>query len=310
MVTNSKILVAGGTGFIGSNLVDELIIRGNSVVSLSKNSVKKKIPQKKVNYIFHDLTEPFQKNEIESLLDVEYIVNCSGYIDHRSFSDGGKIIFDEHFRSLYALTNLAIEIKAKAFIQIGSSDEYGGSKSPVKESMRESPLSPYALGKLSSTHYLEQCFSQGILNTVILRPFLVFGERQSKNRFLPYLIYNCLKDREFKVSKGEQIKDYLYVKDFNLAVINSLNNSKAYGEVINIASGIPISIKEVIKSVHEIIGKGNPIIGSLDYRKGENMELYADIEKAKKILNWAPKYEFRKSLESVINWYSNNINKY
>ena len=307
MVRNSKILVAGGTGFIGSNLINDLITRGNSVISLSKNSTKKIIPLDNLTHIFHDLTEPFQNREIDLLSDVEYIVNCSGYIDHRSFSDGGKEVFYEHFKSLYSLTNLAIEIRAKSFIQIGSSDEYGGSKSPIKESIRESPLSPYALGKLSSTHYLEQCFRQGILNTVILRPFLVFGERQNKDRFLPYLIYNCLKNRKFKVSKGEQIKDYLYVKDFNLAVINSLNNSKAYGEVINIASGIPISIKDVIKHVHEIIGKGKPIIGSLDYRKGENMELYADIKKAKKVLNWAPKYEFRKSLEKVINWYSKNI---
>ena len=113
---------------------------------------------------------------------------------------------------------MAIEIRAKAFVQRGSSDEYGGGKSPIKESIRESPLSPYALGKLSSTHYLEQCFNQGILNTVILRPFLLFGERQNKDRFLPYLIYNCLMDREFKVS-GEQIKDYLYVKDFSLQLI-------------------------------------------------------------------------------------------
>ena len=79
-----------------------------------------------------------------------------------------------------------------------------------------------------------------------------------------------------------------------------------YGEVINIASGNPISIKEVIDYVQLIVGKGKPIFGGLDYRNGESMELYANIDKAKKILNWIPKYEFKQSLIEVINWYAKN----
>ena len=91
--------------------------------------------------------------------------------------------FNDHFESLYSLTCLAIDLKVKALIHIGSSDEYGEAKSPIKESIRESPISPYALGKLSSTHYLQQCFKKGILKTVIIRPFLVF-EGQKKIVFL------------------------------------------------------------------------------------------------------------------------------
>ena len=211
------------------------------------------------------------------------------------------------FEILYFLTNLAIEINAKSFIHIGSSDEYGKNTSPLGESIRESPLSPYALGKLTSTHYLQQLNQQGILSTVILRPFIVFGKRQSKKRFLPCLIENCLKDHEFKVTKGEQIRDYLYVKDFNLALIKSLNNVNAYWEVINIASGIPISIRSIVYTVQEIIGKGRPIFGGIDYRKGESMELYADINKAKRILKWEPQYDFKRSIKEVIDWYSENI---
>ena len=89
-------------------------------------------------------------------------------------------------------------------------------------------------------------------------------------------------------------------------LIKALNNNDAYGEVINIASGKPISIREVIESVKEIIGKGKPIFGGLDYREGQSLELYANIEKAKKILNWEPKCEFKKTLKDVIKWYSQN----
>ncbi len=306
MVTNSKILVAGGSGFIGSNLISELVSNDNEIISLSKRSEKINYQNKNIDFVFHDLTTPFPESLRRKCSDIDYFINCSGYIDHRDFANGGKNVYLNHFESLYSLSNLAIDVGAKAFIHIGSSDEYGLNKSPIKESTRESPTSPYALGKLSSTHYLQQCFKNGLLNSVVLRPFLVFGEKQRKDRFLPFLIDNCLNDKEFNVSKGEQIRDYLYVNDFNKALISSINNDKAYGEVINIASGIPISIRKVIITVQEIIGKGKPIFGGIAYRKGESMELYANIDKAKKILNWEPSYDFKNSLKKVISWYLKN----
>ena len=306
MVNNSKIIVAGGSGFIGANLISELISNGNEVISISRNKNQIKRKFKNVKYISHDLNKPLRKTFLEKFKEVEYIINCSGYIDHSNFRGNGREVFYDHFNSLISLTNLAIDLKVKTFVQLGSSDEYGNNKSPIKESVRESPISPYALAKLSSTYFLQQCFKQRVLNTVILRPFLVFGEMQNKERFLPYIIKNCIKDREFKVSKGDQIRDYLYIKDFNHALIKSLNNKKAYGEIINIASGVPITIKDVISSVCQLVGKGKPILGGIDYRENESMELYADITKAKRILDWAPKYDFYNSLKRVIKWYYDN----
>ena len=128
---------------------------------------------------------------------------------------------------------------------------------------------------------------------------------QGKDRFLPYLIDNCLNDRTFKVTQGRQIRDYIYVKEFTSAIIKTLDNRNAYGEIINIASGIPITIKEVILCVKDIIGKGEPIFGGISYRQGESMELYANIEKAKRILDWHPDYHFKRDLKKVINWYRN-----
>ncbi len=306
MVKNSKIIVAGGSGFIGANLISDLISKGNEVISISKSISKIKRRVKKATYLFHDLKKPIEKNLLEKLTDIDYIINCSGYIDHRNFRDNGEEIYYDHFKSLISLANLAIDLKVKTFVHLGSSDEYGKCKSPLKESFRESPISPYALAKLSSTHFLQQCFREGILNTVILRPFLIFGETQSKDRFLPYLIDNCLKDNKFKVTKGDQIRDFLYIKDFNQALIKTLDNKKAYGEIINIASGMPISIKDVIYLVTTIIGKGKPILGGIEYRESESMELYADINKAKLILEWEPEYDFKESLKKVINWYKKN----
>ena len=91
MVKNSKILVAGGTGFIGSNLISELVANGNEVISISKSEKKLSKTIKNVKYIIHDLNEPLKKNELNCLSGTDYFINCSGYIDHRSFEDGGQI---------------------------------------------------------------------------------------------------------------------------------------------------------------------------------------------------------------------------
>ena len=303
MVRNSKILVAGGTGFLGSNLISELVSNGNEVISISKKELKINRKLKNVTYIYHDLKEPLKKEIFKSLSDTDYLINCSGYIDHRNFENGGQKIFIDHVQSVYLLTSLAIDLKVKAFVHIGSSDEYGENKSPIKESFRESPISPYALGKLTSTHYLQQCFRKGILNTIVLRPFLVYGEMQNKDRFLPYLIKNCINNKVFNVSKGEQIRDYLYVKDFNQALIKTLNNRKSYGEVINIASGVYFNKRNNFECKRN---NCKEIHWGIKYRDGESMELYANIDKAKQILNWEPKYELNKTLKKVIEWYREN----
>ena len=116
MVRNSKILVAGGTGFLGSNLISELVSNGNEVISISKKELKINRKLKNVTYLYHDLKEPVKKEIFKSLSDTDYLINCSGYIDHRTFENGGQKIFIDHVQSVYLLTSLAIDLKVKAFV--------------------------------------------------------------------------------------------------------------------------------------------------------------------------------------------------
>ena len=118
MVKNSKIIVAGGSGFIGSNLISELISNGNEVISISKSAhnIKRKVDS--ARYIFHDLKQPIKQDLFKSFANVEYIINCSGYIDHSNFRNNGKEVYYEHFNSLITLTNLAIDLNIKTFVQL------------------------------------------------------------------------------------------------------------------------------------------------------------------------------------------------
>ena len=108
----NKILIIGGTGFIGEHLINEFLSLGNEVVSISRRKIKK---TKNIKYIFHDLTLKLDKKDLLCLSDVDYIVNCSGYVDHTNFRNGGKSIFNNHFQSLYLLTELGIELNVFAY---------------------------------------------------------------------------------------------------------------------------------------------------------------------------------------------------
>ena len=191
-------------------------------------------------------------------------------------------------------------------VDIGSSDEYGNAPAPQHENLREKPISPYSLAKVASSHFLQMLYRTENFPAVTLRLFLTYGPGQDTGRFLPQIIRGCLSDITFPTSAGEQFRDFCYVDDTVCAILQALDSSEGEGEVFNVASGIPISIREIIEKVRNITGSGKPIYGKVPYRPGENMELYASISKAKNILQWEPKVSLKDGLTKTINYFSKN----
>jgi nucleoside-diphosphate-sugar epimerase len=303
MGSNDKLLIIGGTGFIGSLLTKEALNRGFNVTVLSLSSKKVNSNIKHVNYLFANISNIEELSKVLKNNFFHHVVNLGGYINHSNFSIGGSKIFDSHFLGLYNLIKCVNRRHLKSFVQIGSSDEYGSNVAPQKESQRELPISPYSSAKTSATYLLQMLNRTEEFPVVILRPFLVYGPGQDKNRFIPQVINGCLSKNEFPVSQGEQLRDFCYISDFISAIISSFENYHAFGEVINIGSGRPIAIKEVINIIKNIIGFGNPKFGEIPYRVEENMALYADITKANRLLNWSPKITLKDGLEKTIKFH-------
>ena len=283
---SSKLLIIGGTGFIGKKLAKEALKKGFDVTIISLNKPKNKINE--IKYIQVDINNKSELQKILPFNSFQYVVNLSGYVDHSSFLDGGRSVINTHFNGLQNILELIDWNTLKKFVQIGSSDEYGNLEAPQDESMKEMPISPYSFAKMSATNLLKMLHITHQLPVVILRFFLVYGPGQEENRFLPQIINGCFNNRDFPVSDGNQLRDFCYIDDAISAILISFSNSKINGEVINIASGNAISIREVITIVQEKIGYGLPLFGKIPYRIGENMQLYANISKAKNLLKWTP----------------------
>ena len=299
---NSSILVVGGTGFLGTNLVKKLLKLGARVTSLSLKRKKNKLTHKNLKHIFCDYTK-FNLFKKKINKPFKYVVNLGGYIDHSKFFAGGRQVIDNHFLSTINLLLSLKQRKLKRYLHIGTCDEYGANVSPIKENSREDPITSYAFAKLSSINLLVMLNKTENFPATILRLFLVYGPHQKVDRLLPQVINGCLKKKIFPVSKGNQLRDFCYVDDVINAIILSLIKKRALGEVFNVGSGKPISVKFIINKISKIIKQGKPQFNKIPFRKNENLKLYPSINKIGRILGWKPKTNLNQGLVKTINYY-------
>lgn len=300
-----RLLVAGGTGFIGRHICYAALAEGYQVAALSLHPPT--VPLSGVCYLRADLAD------IESLrraLDnaaFDYVINVGGYVDHRAYWAGGQQVIAAHLGGVTNLLKLLDRSMLKRYIHIGSSDEYGALPAPQREDMRENPISPYSWAKAATTQLLQMLWRTEHFPAVTLRLFLVYGREQGVQRFLPQIVRGCLLDARFPVSEGCQLRDFCHVGDIAQGVLAALKASDADGEVINLASGQPRSIRETIETLCRIAGSGTPEFGAIPYRAGENMALYADIGKARALLGWNPQIAFADGLADTIAGYRDSL---
>ena len=297
-----RILIVGGTGFIGYHLAKRCLEKDWKVTSISLNPAKKTRYLPKVKYILCDIAKKklLQKN-IKKYFD--YVVNLGGYVDHSNT----KKVLKSHYEGCKNLAEIFLKKTPLSFVQIGSSLEYGNSKSPNIEGMKCNlkPIkSIYGKAKLLCSKHVIDLFKKKNFPSTVLRLYLAYGPKQDVNRFLPIIIKGCIKNKKFPCSQGAQLRDFTHINDVVDAILKSLTNKNARGQIINIGSGKPRKIRNVIEDVKRISKGGYPQYGTFKLRKSEILKLYPSIKKAKSIINWRPKISFEKGLASTIKYYN------
>jgi len=306
---SDKLLIVGGNGFIGRHVVKKALKEKFNITVLTKNSSKALHELDSVSYIYADIADSVSLLAQLKGRTFDYVINLGGYVNHANYSSGGKEVYDVHFNGVRNLVNTLKSSELKNFIQIGSSDEYGNNPAPQFETQREAPISVYSSAKVASTHFLQTLYKTEKFPSVILRPFLVYGPGQGEERFIPQIIKGCLNNQKFPTSNGEQLRDFCFIDDFVEAIFSVLGNVKVLGEVINISSGNAVSIKQVVEMIVDIIGTGRPQFGLVDYRIGENMALYANIDKAITLLDWKPNFLLERGLIETIESVKNTVHE-
>lgn len=301
-----KILIIGGTGFLGYHLARYYLKKKFKVTSISKKYPKQIRFLKKVHYIRCDISN---KKLLERKLscNFDYVVNFGGYVDHSN----KKETFKSHYLGAKILGEIFLKKKIKKFIQISSSMEYGRIYSPQKESYLCKPQSTYGISKFLATQYFLDLYIKKKFPVTILRLYQVYGPYQDLNRLIPIVINSCKSNKNFPCSNGKQFRDFLFVDDLIRAIAITFNKKKTSGKIINIGSGRPIKIKKIIIKIKKYFKKGNPLFGKIKLRNEELLKIYPDLKNVKNMLNWKPRVDFDLGIKKTINFYRrNNIEKF
>jgi nucleoside-diphosphate-sugar epimerase len=298
-----KILVIGGTGFIGFHLIKKLRNKKFIVDSISTKQPLKKRTINGVKYILTDISNLAKLKKSIKKNSYIYVVNLAGYVDHSN----KKKTLNSHFIGCKNLVNIFLNSKIKKFIQIGSSGEYGNMKSPHYENFDAKPLTIYNLAKKKASDFLINSFKNKRFPVTIFRLYLAYGPNQDENRFIPIVIKNCLKNKFFDLSHCNQYRDFIYIDDFVKLIIKSFKIKKSIGEIFNVGSGKPIKLKIIINKIKKHIKGGKPIFGTKKLRKDEIDKIYPNLDKTKKIFKWSPKTSINNGLLKTVKFYKKSI---
>ncbi|MBL6857143.1 MAG: NAD(P)-dependent oxidoreductase [Pelagibacteraceae bacterium] len=298
-----KILIVGGTGFIGYHLCKACLKRNWSVTSISIKKPKKTRALKKIKYILCDISKI---NEIKKKINSEYdfVVNLGGYVDHKNKDKTYK----SHYIGCRNLVNYFLKKNIQLFVQIGSSSENSGLRSPQTESLKGKPVNHYGKAKLMASKYLFKKKNKE-LKFIIFRLYQVYGPHQDRNRFLPQLISACLKRKIFDCSDGNQFRDFLFIEDLIAAFFKAFEAKINKGRIINVGSGKSMKLKKIILKIVKLFKAKTPNYGKIKLRKDEQKVIYPNIINAYKILKWKPKTTFNQGLNKTIKFYKLENNK-
>ena len=296
-----KLLIIGGTGFIGFNLLKKLSNLGYGLTSISLKYPKRINIVSGVKYIKLDISKKSEFKKIKNNFNI--VVNAGGYggLDN-NFKNINKV-FEVQFKGLKNLASFCLNKKIEKFIQIGSSLEYGSTSGIHSEKdFAANPITVYGKSKLYSTNYLKFLYKVYNFPVVILRLYQVYGPNQKKNRIIPYVIESIIKKKKIYTTKGNQVRDFCYIDDVTDAIVKCIKTKKLAGEIINIGFGRGYKIKDVLEKIFKFFptyNNKNKVV-KIDTLKRQTKKLVPSIKKAKKLLNWSPKIGLEKGIKKTI----------
>lgn len=283
-----RYFLTGGNGFIGKALSQELLATGGTVFSFDKDvgditdieSVRSAINEFKPDVVFHLAAYKARTvlfGDFKSAIDV----NVSGTIN------------------LFQAINEYEKIEA--VICVGTAEEYGLNSVPFKETMREIPISSYSFSKVCVTHLAQIMNKVHNIPTIIVRPSVAYGPGQLTDMFIPALISTLKERKSFKMTDGEQLRDFIYIDDLVSALILIADKVIPSGQVINIGSGERKTIALVARQIEKLIGVSGLLdIGAIPRRKIEIDKYELDCSYLKQELGWSAKVNLELGLIATI----------
>ena len=311
MTDSYPALVTGGAGFIGSNLVRELLRRGWQVRILDNYLTGK---QKRLQEIPSGQFELLE-GDIRNFEDCERACRGRQIVFHQAALrsvprsvDDPRTTHDINITGTLNMLQAAFQAGVRRFVYASSSSVYGDTDlMPQEENQLPDPVSPYAVSKLAGEHYCRSFTKNVGLETVSLRYFNVYGPRQDPeskySALLPAFLSQAGRGEPFAVHwDGLQARDFTFVEDVIQANLKAALVPNVAGEVFNVAGGKSITVLDVAEAIVKVLGK-DPGRRYTDRRQGDVRTTWASISYAQKLLDYRPSVEFEEGLRRTVEYF-------
>ena len=309
-----RFLVTGGAGFIGSNICRELVSQGcfvrvvDNLITGKKSNLADVID--KIDFVEADMGDPEVARKVVE--DVDVVLHEGALPSVPRSVDDPAATHRHCVDATFTLLLAARDAKVKRFVYAASSSAYGDTPTlPKVETMPASPLSPYAVGKLTGEYYCSVFANVFGLETISLRYFNVFGPYQNPASqyaaAIPAFVTLILQDKSPTVyGDGQQSRDFTYIDNVVSANLLAARAEKTAGQVVNIACGQAVTVNEIIGMINKAVGKDvQPRY--VDPRPGDVKHSLADISAARELIGYEPVVTFSEGLSKAIDWYRDNL---
>jgi len=310
-LSGKRVLITGGAGFIGSELVRQVAIQG-AEVTIVDNLVNGKrenvqdILNEKVNLVVVDIREDGEMKRLIACADIILHLACLG-VRHSIHSP--KENNEVNASATLSLLILAKEGKVDRFVYVSTSEVYGTAKRvPMTEEHPSFPHTVYGSSKLAGECYTRAFWETYKFPTVVVRPFNSYGPRShhegDTGEVIPKFLLRAMAGKPMIIfGHGTQTRDFAYVSDTARGILLSGMVDNAIGETINIGHGSEVSINELARIIREVVDKPSTPIEHAEPRPGDVMRLFADNTKAHELLGFKSEIDLHQGLERLKSWY-------
>ncbi|MCH3883119.1 MULTISPECIES: SDR family oxidoreductase [Tenacibaculum] len=323
-LSEKKILVTGGAGFIGSNLCETLLDKGNQVVCLDNFATGKR---ENVSHLHENVNFTLIEGDIRNLEDCKKAVEGIEFVLHqaalgsvpRSIKDP-ITSNDVNVSGFLNMLTASRDAGVKRFVYAASSSTYGDSKGlPKVEDVIGKPLSPYAITKYVNELYADVFAKTYGFETIGLRYFNVFGRKQDPDgayaAVIPKFVGQFMKGESPTINgDGNFSRDFTYIDNVLQANMLALvtENTEAVNTVYNVAYGDRNTLNDLIGYLKEYLSEYDESISKIKVVHGPNRvgdipHSLASVDKAKKLLNYNPQFSLQEGLKEAVKWYWDNL---
>lgn len=322
MLPNDKVLITGGCGFIGLNIVEFLLQTTHHKVHVLDNLSTGSLDHLKAVKGYTPAKVSFFNGDIRNQNEIAQAIKGCKYVIHLAAQTGVIPSIENPLMDAYVniigtlnMLEMAVNADVKKFIFSSSAAPLGEQIPPLNEQKLPQPLSPYGASKLSSEAYCSAYSASFNLETVVLRFSNVYGPKSyKKGSVVAKFIKQLLVDERVEVfGTGQQTRDYIHVADICNAIYQSMKiKLKNDFEIFQIGSGMETTVNQLFSIIKEIFLSNKTDVKNPIYKKkrqGEIYRNYADIRKANQKLGYYPSVELTKGIEETIKWFIDHYKK-